>query len=235
MKLSHRLIALAAIFSAVACSVEAPREVDSGKAGGSNVEEGDGTGDSSENPKAKSADGKSSSDGVSATKPGASTIACNEAPPASLPEVTSEFLTSAAPAMKGGEEKGTWLFTKVTAYMSKSAGATVDLEGSKVDGSGFTKFDGTRFVTSSNLTQTIKFKLLGSQESTLILKIGGTYTYENGHLTFTTECSEGTTEGGKEPTDMGFSRISDTEALFHQTVDTPSGKVIVVTTMKKAG
>lgn len=234
MKSILHLVAFATIFAVAACSAEAPAEIQTSKDGTSSPSAATDDASLGDKPTSKSSDA-SGSDGASPTKSETSAgAACDEAPPASLPQVTSEFLTSTPPAMKGGDEKGTWVFTKVTAYLSKSSGALVDLEASTVEGTGFTKLDGSHFVTSSNLTQTIKLKLLGSQEAAMVLKVGGTYAYDHGRLTFTTQCSEGTQEGGKEPTDTGFSRLSETEALFHQTIETPMGKVVVVTTMKKA-
>ena len=63
---------------------------------------------------------------------------------------------------------------------------------------------------------------------------GTKITYANGKLTVTPECTESTAEDAPPPKSMGFSRISDTEALFQQTGDSQIGEVTIVMTLKKA-
>jgi hypothetical protein len=168
-------------------------------------------------------------------KPAAVIGGCKDAFPASLPQVTSEFRVGSAPAPKGGDEKGTWHFTKVTAYLTATGGALLDEDASKAEGFGFAKFDGTRFQVASDITQTVSTKVTGRVVQATLVKVAGKYTRNDaGQMTFEPECQEMEPEQQEPPTNISFSRISDTEALFHQTNDTPIGAVTVVTTMKKA-
>lgn len=166
-------------------------------------------------------------------KPVAITAGCDATPPA-LPEVTSEFVVGTpAPAAKGGDEKGTWIATKVTAYLPKSAAVLVDIDASSAEGKGFVQFDGEHFLTFSDTTTSLSTRVSGKVVTSTQATVAGTYTYSNGQLTIKADCVKSTAEDSNQPKSTGFTRISDTEALFIQTGDSQIGEVTIAMSLKK--
>lgn len=159
-----------------------------------------------------------------------------DSPPPSLPQVSAEFkVGQSAPRPKGGDEKGTWIVTKVTTLLPASAGLLLKVDESSGEGSGFVKFDGKRFLTFSDTTMTLATRGTGKTVTSGVSIVAGTYTYANGVMTVTAECTKSTPEGaGEMPKELGFSRISDTEALFQQTGDSQIGEVTLLMSLKKA-
>jgi hypothetical protein len=177
-------------------------------------------------------------DGTSAPAGGTETTVgnCSDAAPANVPAFTSQVLSSAPPAPKGGDERGSWIATKATAYVTGLGGALIDAGQSKAEGNSFVKFDGKRFFTSSDIKMTVATKIAGKTVTSAVTKSAGTYSYADGNMTINPECIESTAEqtGAPPPKSTGFSRLSDTEALFMQTQDSEFGEVTLALTLKKA-
>src|SRR5262249_40424944 len=148
----------------------------------------------------------------------------------------TDIQVKSAPAPKGGDEKGTWIATKGTAFLSGAAGALVNVNESSAEGKGYVKFDGKRFVVMSDTKMTISTKIAGKMVQAAVTTLGGTYKINNGKMSVNVECTETTAEEqeGQAPKALGWSRISDTEALFTQTSDSPFGEVTIALTLKKA-
>jgi hypothetical protein len=231
MNAKRLVITLTTIFLA-ACTAETSTPNESSKGGGNAPGGGGAVGGDTSNGGDKPGGDKPSGD---KPKPDSAITGCDVAPPASLPKIVGDFVVGgSAPTATGGDEKGTWVVTKVTAYLPSSARLLIDVDKSSAEGTGFMKFDGKRFVSFGDTTTTMATKFSGNVVTASTVTLAGTYTNESGRMAFTPECTKSNAENGEPPKSTGFSRVSATEALFLQTGDSQIGEVTLAMTLKKA-
>jgi hypothetical protein len=160
-----------------------------------------------------------------------------------MPSVTSEVRIEtasnapspvSAPSATGGDELGTWVYTKVTLYLPPAADGQVNTQSSKIEGTGFVAFEGGRFRQLSEMTTTISTNVIGTVIRQATTTTKGTYTQSGGALVFTpgADCPP---PASTEVTisDFGFSRVSDDAARLHFTSTSTTGAARLVIDMKR--
>lgn len=165
---------------------------------------------------------------------------CDVAPlPTNVPAITSSVIIADAdgggvpPTSSGGDEKGVWLYSKVSIYLEASAKGAVDPVASTITGGGWLALDGTRYRTSSSTETTLVTSVAGTIVRGTSTIAYGTYSYASagGALTFTSECRVSNSDLGGSP--LGFTRLTDTTARLVVTTQNALGNFIIVTDLTK--
>lgn len=149
---------------------------------------------------------------------------CDLSPvPSPLPMLEGVFLvegpTTMPPETTGGDPTGTWVFERVSFYVSSTAGEMFDAEMSTVGGTAWAAFDGTEARLEMELALRLADTVGGDVSRNTRTRIRGAYTAVGDEVTFTPSCLESPMmmPGGAAPT-FGISVEGDRGVLVIRSV-----------------
>lgn len=146
--------------------------------------------------------------------------------------MTSEYFIAGgeggtAPVPTGGDETGTWVYTRIRVYLPAQARGLFDPATSTVEGTGFIAASGGRFRQFVDTTSKLA-TVAGPSVRENRAKLTGTYVKTMTALTLNTECRESIGDSTSPVGDIGFSRVDGTHALLHIVSDTQIGSTTLV-------
>jgi hypothetical protein len=175
---------------------------------------------------ASSVDASGGEAAASDTNPAAMDAACDVGPIPTVAPFSAEFVFLDAdagvtfPTPTGGDPKGTWRYAKLTAYLSPAARSLLDVSKSKVEGSGYSRYDDTSFVNAFDQKFTLETTVVGTLTRGTTSQAKGAWKLEGNELVFTPECAA--TTGDSAVSRVGFSRLAADKARI-QFKPPPSG------------
>jgi hypothetical protein len=170
--------------------------------------------------------------------------ACDTSPAPTIREATSVVLIEGAapdggdgsvatpPVPTGGDPTGTWIYTRYVLYLPAQARGQIDPDASKLEGRGFIAIDGDRFRQLTETTTTLETAAVGKLVRTNNTRTKGSFTADGGALTISPECFASSSEGSLG--ELGFSRVSPTEARLHILIKQQLGEAKLVIDMERA-
>lgn len=163
---------------------------------------------------------------------------CNLGATPAMPALTSKVVIEggdggAPPTATGGDEIGTWVYTKITLYLPPQASGQIDPAGSKIEGKGFIEMGSGTFRQLVDTTTVLSTSIVGTVTRAGSTKALGTYVKNAAALTFTPTCRESTGEGGSLD-DVAFTRVDATHAQLRLKTSSQIGTANLVIDLEKA-
>jgi hypothetical protein len=167
----------------------------------------------------------------------AAVSSCDLGATPTMPTLSSEFVIEGTdggtlPTPTGGDETGTWVYTKITLYLPSQASGQVDPAASTIEGKGFMALESGSFRNLVDTTTKLKTTVVGTVTRATSAKALGTYVKDGPSLTFTASCRDRTDTSPLK--NVRFSRVDATHGqLFVQTT-TQIGTADLVVDVEKA-